>query len=280
LALPGLPPAPAAPAIVQEDAWTALRAMTPARVALGRTGASLPTREILRFGAAHALARDAVHAALDAAALAARLDADGWPCDQVASAAPDRAAYLLRPDLGRQLDARDILRLQAQANARAAAGLAPPDLVFVIGDGLSALAAANHAQPLLAEMRTRLPGAWVVAPVVIAMQARVALGDAVGEALGARMVAVLIGERPGLSSPDSLGVYLTLHPRIGTPDARRNCISNIRPAGLSYAHAAHKLAWLAVEAARMGTTGVALKDLSDVAGVSAAAGAASLEAPR
>jgi ethanolamine ammonia-lyase small subunit len=241
---------------VTPDPWAALKAHTPARVALGRAGVSVPTQELLRFGAAHAMARDAVHLPLDAAALCDRLDADGWPTLRVHSAASDRATYLLRPDLGRRLDDASLHTLQQQPDASGC------DLLLVAGDGLSSLALDRHAPPLLTEVRRQAPAGWRLGPVVVAEQARVALGDPIGEALGAQLVAVLIGERPGLSSPDSLGVYLTWAPRTGRHDAERNCISNIRPEGLPYAQAAHTLWWLAQEARRRQLTGVQLKDES------------------
>lgn len=243
--------------LVTPDPWAALRGHTAARVALGRSGASLPTREVLRFDAAHALARDAVHLPLDTEALCGQLAAQGWPVHRVRSAAPDRSTYLLRPDLGRRLD-------EASSAQLAAFDGPAPDLVFVVGDGLSSLAASRHAVPLLDAVRSLAPPTWRLGPVVVGEQARVALGDPVGEHLKAQLVAVLIGERPGLSSPDSLGVYLTWHPRTGRTDAERNCISNVRPEGLSYAEAARRLAWLCGEALRLRLTGVGLKDGSGV----------------
>lgn len=235
------------------DPWLALRRHTGARIALGRSGDSLPTQALLDFGLAHALARDAVHLPLDGAALAAALAAAGLPQVAVHSRAADRATYLRRPDLGRQLSPASQTALENIATKTA------PDLAFVIADGLSSLAVARHALPLLQASLARLPG-WTVAPVVIAEQARVALGDAIGAALHAGTVVVLIGERPGLSSPDSLGIYLTHRPRPGLSDADRNCISNIRPAGLPYELAAGKLAHLLDGARRLGRSGIALKD--------------------
>jgi len=237
------------------DEW---RAATPARIALGRAGAGMPTDEVLRFGWAHALARDAIHAALDVAGLEAALRADGWPVQTVRSHAADRGVYLRRPDLGRQLAPEDAERLRAL-------GGPPADVCIVIGDGLSSLAIERQARPLLAALRTRWPGAVTLAPLVVATQARVALADEVGQALGARLSIMLIGERPGLSSPDSLGIYLTHDPRRGRHDAQRNCISNVRPAGLDHATAAARLAWLVREALRRGISGVELKDESDQA---------------
>ncbi len=238
------------------DPWSSLRALTPARIALGRAGAALPTDEVLAFGLAHARARDAVQAALDVSRLAARLAVDGWASAVVGSAAGDRATYLRRPDLGRRLDAASPARLAAHAGRGC-------DLAFVIADGLSALAAQFHAADLLLALRPLLDPAWRLAPICIATQARVALGDDIGALLGARLVAVLIGERPGLSSPDSLGVYLTFDPRPGRTDAERNCLSNIRPAGLPIAMAADRLAWLLHAALRRGLTGLALADDSE-----------------
>lgn len=238
---------------LRPDPWIALRRLTPARIALGRAGHSLPTGEVLRFGIAHAQARDAVHAPLDVMALETALAPLGLPVLTVTSAAPDRPTYLMRPDLGRRLDEASVDRLDNTHPA-------PYDLLVVVGDGLSSLAVARHAAPLLARFQeTRSPG-WRLGPLVIATQCRVALGDEIGERLGSPMVAVLIGERPGLSSPDSLGIYLTRHPRVGRVDAERNCLSNIRPGGLSYPEAARRLAWLCDAATRLDATGVRLKD--------------------
>jgi ethanolamine ammonia-lyase small subunit len=223
--------------------WQNLRRFTPARIALGRAGNAQPTEAHLAFQAAHAAARDAVHTPLDLAALTADLDAAGLPSQTVRSACPDRRTYLLRPDLGRRLNAAD----------RATLTPAPGRITFVVCDGLSALAVQRHAAPLLALIAP-------TTPVIIATQGRVALGDDIGAALQAEAVAVLIGERPGLSTPDSLGVYLTWQPRPGRTDAERNCISNIRPEGLSLPQAAAKLLWLIAEMRRLQLTGVALKD--------------------
>ena len=241
-----------------DDPWTTLRRFTPARLALGRVGASLPTREVLRFALAHAVARDAVHAPFPAEEIKRDVEALGLRALEAASAAPDRETYLRRPDLGRRLSEDSRGRLEADPACEA-----QPDLVIVVADGLSATAARSHAVPLVAALLHALRPRPSLAPVVVARQARVALGDAVGTALGARLVLVLIGERPGLSSPDSLGAYLTFDPRHGRTDAERNCVSNIRPAGLAYRAAAAKLAWLITEAFRRRLTGVALKDESD-----------------
>lgn len=250
------PPAPADPGF-----WDELRRFTPARIGLGRSGVALPTHEVLAFGWAHARARDAVHTRLDVAVLEADLRAAGFDVRQVHSAAPDRATYLRRPDLGRQLEPVHQAALQA---------MPAPDLALVVGDGLSSLAVQRHAAPLLAALRERLGDRVSCSPVVVAQQARVALGDDIGEQLRARLVAVLIGERPGLSSPDSLGLYLTHAPRRGRRDAERNCISNVRPDGLAIPAAAHKLAWHIEQALQRGLTGVGLKDDSDLALATAA----------
>jgi len=227
-----------------------LRDFTPARVDLGRTGHSLPTAELLNFQFAHARARDAVHLPLDTNSLVVELQQKGLPAIVLASAAPDRATYLRRPDLGRRLNASSREKL---------AGVKPGyDAAFVIADGLSALAVHRHAVPLLDHVLPKLD--WHIAPVVIACQGRVAIGDEIGEMLGASLAIVLIGERPGLSSPDSLGVYLTWQPRLGRTEAERNCISNIRTEGLSYELAAHKLLFLMTEARHRKLSGVDLKE--------------------
>ena len=242
---------------VTESPWAEWRSVTPARLALGRAGAGMPTDEVLRFGWAHAMARDAIHASLDTQRLAAELRAGGWQVDLVRSRAADRATYLRRPDLGRQLDISDAARLRETATVA--------EVCVVVGDGLSCLAVQRHAVPLLTALQKYLPSDSVFAPLVIATQARVALADEVAECFGARLSVMLIGERPGLSSPDSLGIYLTHDPRRGRHDAERNCISNVRPQGLSCDSAAFKLAWLMREALQRGLTGVALKDESDLA---------------
>ncbi|WP_116140410.1 ethanolamine ammonia-lyase subunit EutC [Trinickia diaoshuihuensis] len=241
---------------VAPDPWHALRGFTRARIALGRTGHGLPTDALLAFELSHAKARDAVHQPFEIEPLRAALNAEGLATLDAHSAAADRAQYLRRPDLGRRLSRESRAALeQARADA--------PELTFVVADGLSAFAVAHHALPVLVAARAKLSG-WRIGPVVLARQARVALGDEIGEVLGAAIVAVLIGERPGLSSPDSLGIYLTYGPRVGRTDAERNCISNVRPEGLGYEHAAHKLHYLLTQAKRLSLTGVALKDESDV----------------
>jgi ethanolamine ammonia-lyase small subunit len=246
--------------IVREDAWGSLRALTAARIALGSVGAGIPTARQLDFQLDHARARDAVHAALDTMALRGRLAACGLPVLLAHSAAADRAEYLRRPDLGRRLDDASSARL-----ARSAAGR--HEAVLVVADGLSALAVQRHAAPLVTEVVQRLRAAgWGLGPVVLVEQGRVAIGDAVGELLGAEIVAVLIGERPGLSSPDALSVYLTHGPRPGRLDSERNCISGIRPEGLACSVAAARLVWLMTEARRRALTGIHLRDESSTSG--------------
>ena len=240
------------------DPWQHLKSFTRARIALGRVGSSLPTQEVLDFGMAHATARDAVHLALDIEALTQAVAAQNFAVVHVQSQAQDRPTYLLRPDLGRKLSEASRSHLQ---NLRLNT---PLDLLVVVGDGLSSLAVQRHVEPLLAEMQLCVPENWTMNTVVISTQARVALADEIGEHLGAKLVVMLIGERPGLSSPDSLGIYLTYNPKTGLSDADRNCISNVRPEGLSYAAAAKKLMWLAKEATRLKVSGVGLKDESDV----------------
>lgn len=238
------------------DPWRHLARWTPARIALGRAGSALPTQEILRFALAHAQARDAVHAPVDWDTLVRQLPAELGQPVRVSSRAVERALYLRRPDLGRRLDEASALALQP--------GPQPAVLVIVIGDGLSAPAVNAHATRLVTTLAPRLQTLGLSpVPVVLAQGARVALGDEIGERLGARVVAMLIGERPGLSSPDSLGVYLTYGPRRGRTDADRNCISNIRGDGLSYDLAAFKLAWLLREALCRKVSGVPLKDESE-----------------
>lgn len=241
----------------------ALREFTPARVGLGRSGASMPTDALLAFTLDHARARDAVHTAFDAPHLVVGLVGLGLEVSEVSSQARNRRDYLRRPDLGRMCDADSRRALQQQ-------GGSVNDLVIVIGDGLSPAAVNVHAIELVRHLAPRLTEANIpFSRAVVATGARVALGDEIGAALGARMVAMLIGERPGLSAPDSLGAYLTFAPRIGLTDERRNCVSNIHGAGLSYAEAAFKIAWLAHEGLKRQVTGVALKDESGAAMIAA-----------
>jgi ethanolamine ammonia-lyase small subunit len=239
-----------------DAAWEALRRFTDARIGLGRAGSALPIAEVLKFSIAHAQARDAVTTPLDWAPIESALAALGLETLRIESAAGDRDTYLRRPDLGRRLSAASRARLAAIAGPS-------PDLLVVVADGLSSTGVAANAVPMIAAL---LPLAqksgWSLAPILLACQGRVAFGDDAGELLGARAVLVLIGERPGLSSPDSLGAYLTWAPRIGRKDGERNCISNIRRGGLSAEEAAFKAHWLLREAMKRQLTGVALKDES------------------
>ena len=244
----------------QQDSWGDWRQYTQARIALGRSGESLPSDEVLKFGLAHAQARDAIHTPLDTQKLTTELNQEGWDTRIVHSQATDRTQYLVRPDLGRRL-AADFIFDDISASGY--------DVGFVIGDGLSSLAVQRQAVPFLQALKPMLAEHLSIAPIIIATQARVALADEVGERLGLRLVAMLIGERPGLSSPDSLGVYLTYAPKVGKHDAERNCISNVRPEGLDYPAAAFKLNWLIEQALSRQLTGVNLKDESDLMLVSA-----------
>jgi len=232
--------------------WAAMRRHTQARIGLGRAGSALPTRHRLELQTAHAAARDAVHSPFDPDAVAAGLT--GMPTIRVRSAAGDRLTYLQRPDLGRRLHPTDRAHLPA----------GDWDVVFVVADGLSSRAVHEHAAAMVRETAARLPS-WQIAPVVLAEQARVALGDDIAHMMGAAMVVVLVGERPGMSAADSLGAYLTYRPTPGvTTDADRNCLSNIRPPlGLTYELAAGKLAGLMGRGRELGVTGVGLKDDSE-----------------
>ena len=244
-----------------DNPWLDLRRLTPARIALGRTGTSLPTRAQLDFQCAHAQARDAVHLAFDHVGLREQLSERGRESILLHSAASDRHSYLQRPDLGRRLheDSAQQLREHAQANPGGV------DLAIIVADGLSALAVHRHTLPFLNRLDEHIGAeGWSTAPVVLVEQGRVAVADEVGELLGARMTVILIGERPGLSSPDSLGLYFTYNPKVGLTDAYRNCISNVRLEGLSYGMAAHRLLYLMREACRRQLSGVNLKDEAQV----------------
>ncbi|WGF87552.1 ethanolamine ammonia-lyase subunit EutC [Marinivivus vitaminiproducens] len=230
-----------------------LRRFTDARVALGRAGSGLPTEAHLRFMLDHARARDAVLSALDLDAVTAGIERLGLEVIRVRSEAADRASYLRRPDLGRRLLAEDRAKLAPHAGSER--------IALVVADGLSATAVAQNTAPLLDALRARLGRTGLsIGRAVLVEQGRVAIGDPIGEALGAELAIVLLGERPGLSAADSLGCYITYEPRPGTPDSRRNCISNIRPGGHGYEQAAGKIAWLAAEALTRKLTGVQLKE--------------------
>jgi len=242
-----------------EDPWSNLKRFTDARIGLGRSGSAMPTREVLNFALSHAMARDAVTTPLDWSPIEKGLSDLGLSTLRVSSGTHDRSEYLRRPDLGRRLSAES---REALMNAREAED-GRPDLVILVGDGLSSMGVAANVVPLLKVFQRYVHEAhWKLAPILLADDARVALGDEAAEILDAKGVLVLIGERPGLSSPDSLGAYLTFAPKVGLKDADRNCISNIRPRGLSYEEGAFKAAWLLREAFRRGLSGVNLKDES------------------
>jgi ethanolamine ammonia-lyase small subunit len=252
------------PALITATPWAALKNFTDARIALGRAGVSQPTAVHLAFQLAHAQARDAVHLPLDAHGIATSMQSLGLQTLVMHSQAPDRLDYLQRPDLGRRLNESSVHAIADwMANARPAGG-PPYDLAFVVVDGLSALAIHDNAQPLMSLMldylKTDAMQAWSVAPLTVVEQGRVAIGDDIAERLNARMVVVLIGERPGLSSPDSMGIYFTWAPRVGTLDSARNCISNLRSAGLPVPAAARTLQRLLTQARLQQATGIALKD--------------------
>ena len=230
-----------------EDLWRDLRRTTRARIGLGRAGDGLPTRELLAFQMAHAEARDAVHGRVDFDAVAAALP--DHEMIRLASAAPDRATHLRRPDLGRRLAEGEAERLPP----------GPYDVVFVIAEGLSAAAVEAHAAATVAATVERL-GDLSIGPIVLATQGRVALGDEIGAAMGARLVVVVLGERPGLTAADSLGIYLTFAPRMGRVDSERNCISNVHGDGTTPGMAAFKLAWLVRESLARGLSGIDLKE--------------------
>jgi ethanolamine ammonia-lyase small subunit len=235
-----------------------LRELTPARVALGRSGASLPTKALLEFTLDHARARDAVHAVFDAESLLHGLAGLGLEAERVSSLVPGRKDYLARPDLGRRLDPDSRRRL---ASLRGSSGR----VAIIIADGLSPTAVNAHAIELLSKLLPLLAGETIeIGRAVVATGARVALGDEIGDVLGARMTIMLIGERPGLSAADSLGIYLTFAPTVGTTDDKRNCVSNIHGAGLAYVEAAAKVGWLIREGLARQLTGVGLKDESGI----------------
>ncbi|WP_226501053.1 ethanolamine ammonia-lyase subunit EutC [Pseudomonas sp. MWU16-30322] len=258
------------PPVDPQNPWLELRRLTPARIALGRTGTSLPTSSQLDFQFAHAQARDAVHLPFDHAGLSAQLRERGRESLLLHSAATDRNSYLQRPDLGRKLSDASAQTLRDYAAAHPGG----VDLAIVVADGLSALAVHRHTLPFLGRLEEQMAGdGWSVAPVVLVEQGRVAVGDEIGQLLGAKMLVMLIGERPGLSSPDSLGLYFTYNPKIGLTDAYRNCISNVRLEGLSYGMAAHRLLYLMREACRRQLSGVNLKDEAQVQTLESDAGA-------
>lgn len=263
----GLPEETVSPsALVVPDALQISPDITAARLGLGRVGAGMPTKAVLGFALDHARARDAVLTPLDFERLTEDCSGLGLGIVKVESASPDRQTYLRRPDFGRRLSEASRADLAGLASGR-------PDVVITVGDGLSSIAVQNGTAELLSHLVPRLQAMGLsFGPVVLASQARVALSDEVGEILGARMSIMLVGERPGLSAADSLGAYLTLSPKLACTDADRNCISNIRPGGLTPEAAAFKLTWLVDNAFRKGVSGVQLKDESDVGGYLAGSG--------
>jgi ethanolamine ammonia-lyase small subunit len=239
------------------DPWAGLRRYTSARIAIGRTGGSQPTAAVLDFRLSHARARDAVHAPFAPGAVTVPLEAAGVGTTSLSTPVADRRTYLLRPDQGRCLDAASRARLDVLAREQTA----PPDLAIIVSDGLAAAAAERHAAATLIPLIVELRGAgWMISPVFVVPLSRVKVQDEIGAVLGARFALMLLGERPGLGSPDSLGAYFTAAPGAGRTDADRNCVSNIRPEGLAPVTAAAKLAWLLLESARTGQSGVLLKD--------------------
>ncbi|MDR3373737.1 MAG: ethanolamine ammonia-lyase subunit EutC [Ancalomicrobiaceae bacterium] len=247
---------PARQPLAPVSGLSGLRRFTPARIALGRPGAALPTKDALTFMHDHARARDAVHVPLDFDALAADLAALGLASVRVASAARDRTEYLRRPDLGRKLAPESRSRLEVLAAERLAT---PADIIVVAADGLSSLAVAENGPPLIARLMPLFREAGrSLGPIVLVAEGRVAIGDEIGEVLKARIVIMLVGERPGLSAADSLGAYVTYAPHVGRSDAERNCISNIRAAGLPVADAATDICALVDAALNHELTGVAL----------------------
>ncbi|TGN39859.1 ethanolamine ammonia-lyase subunit EutC [Marinobacter confluentis] len=264
--------------LVTENVWRVLRQFTDARIGLGRAGVSLPTRELLEFQLAHARAIDAVHFPLDVHQLTRDLQnlpmalPDQSPV-RLKSQVEDRLSYLQRPDLGRCLSEDSLQSLKRFAES--SGNNDSHTLAMVIVDGLSSSAVQNNAVPMVSQFLTDLDQSqegWNLAPVTIVEQGRVAIGDQIGQCLGADVVVVLIGERPGLSSPDSLGIYFTWKPETGLTDARRNCISNVRPDGLSFAQASQRLIYLMGEAKRLGISGVSLKDRTDEVAIEKSAG--------
>ena len=246
------------PSQITQNPWQSLRQYTPARIAQGRAGHSLPTSELLKFQEDHALARDAVYSVLEKEILKRNLQDIGFQeVISLESQAKNRQEYLKRPDFGRKLSQFSHQKLQLFSTKHY-------DLAIVIADGLSATAVNRHVVPLLTLLIPALAKeGWSLAPISLVTQGRVAIADEIGELLQAENVVILLGERPGLSSPDSLGAYLTHAPKVGLTDESRNCVSNIRPEGRAYAAAAFKLSYLIKGANRLGLTGVALKDESE-----------------
>jgi ethanolamine ammonia-lyase small subunit len=241
-----------------EDPWRILTQFTPARIALGRAGMSLPTAAHLDFQLAHALARDAVAVPLDFSELEQAMQQQGYETLLLQTQADTHQAYLQRPDLGRLLNP-----ISADCLRQAALQRTAPDIAVIVADGLSSKAIEGHAEPFLRLLIPQLhDSGYAMAPICLVKHGRVAIGDAIAEMLSARLCVVLIGERPGLSSPDSMGIYFTYRAKSGSTDAERNCISNIHRHGLSYRQALQKLCYLLGKADRLGYSGVHLKDES------------------
>ena len=241
---------------IKKDVWQPLKQHTDARIALGRTGNSIPTKELLHFGMSHALAKDAIYKELDICNIQNNLKEQHFSSILVQSKAKDKKEFLINPNLGRQLN-KESIELLLQSNVEKG------NIAIIFADGLSSAAINLNATPLLFEIVNALKGSeFNLSPIIIAKHARVALSDEIGETLKSDASIMLIGERPGLSSPDSLGVYLTWNPKKGRNDSERNCISNVRPQGLSYQQAAFKTIWLLKEAKKLNMSGVHLKDES------------------
>ena len=256
------------------DPWKRLTSLTDARIALGRVGVSTPTKAQLAFNLDHALARDAVNVPLNTEQLCSELQARQLPYIRAHSQASDRRTYLQRPDLGRRLNSESVNTLQQHAlttqeqSTQEQSTQSGYELAIVLVDGLSSTAVQQNGVNLCAELYQQCVNTGLqVSPIVLVEQGRVAIGDEIGAALNAQSVALIVGERPGLSSPDSLGIYYTYQPEPGLTDARRNCISNVRAAGLSNDQAISRLIWLLNESRTLGTSGVSLKDNSTVAGL-------------
>ncbi|MEJ7643454.1 MAG: ethanolamine ammonia-lyase subunit EutC [Chryseolinea sp.] len=245
----------------QRDPWAELKRYTSARIALGRSGRSIPSRALLQFKLDHAHARDAIFAALNIPMLLESLEKVMSPVFLLRSQAPTRQIYIQRPDLGRELSA------YARTQLEAAGPYVATDLAIILADGLSARAINDHAVPLLSKLMPLLVKANItISPISLVELGRVAVSDEIGSLLKSSVALILIGERPGLSSPDSLGAYMTYAPRPGLTDESRNCISNIRPAGLGYEIAAMKICYLVVQALAQRLSGVALKDNGQLLG--------------
>jgi ethanolamine ammonia-lyase small subunit len=232
------------------DNWESLKAFTAARIAMGRVGSSIPLKQSLEFKLAHAHARDAVYSVLNVDGLLESIKTFGLPMLKLHSKAQNRHQYLQRPDYGRLLNDASVQLINESAY--------PCDICIIIADGLSATAINENAIPLLNVLLPMLR--YKLSPICLAEQARVALGDDIAHGLKAQLCIMLIGERPGLSSADSIGAYLTYNPKPGLTDETRNCVSNIRPNGLPFDLAAQKIFYLVQEAFRLQLSGVMLKD--------------------